>query len=303
MVFNSDVRTPVMMLAVSLVVLASVAACSSGVTASSGVIDIVAGENFWGNIAAQIGGSHVKVSSIISDPNADPHEYETDTHNAAEIAHAGLVIQNGVGYDDFLTKLLSVSAPKGRQVLHVDQVMSVSGENPNPHLWYDTAKLPLVADAIARSLATLDPGDTPTFDANARAFVASLKPITGVIATIKSRYGGDAIAYTERVPGYLVDAAGLTLGVPASFAQAVEDGNDPSVGDTAAFDSALQDHKVAVLLYNSQVTDPTTQKIESLAIKDGVPIVGVSETLPASDKNFQNWQLRQAQELLTALGG
>lgn len=271
--------------------------------APPGTVAVVAAENVWGDIARQVGGSHVVVTSIISDPNADPHEYESNTRNAADVARAGLVIQNGLGYDDFLTKLLSVSSPKGRHVLHVDQVMSISGDNPNPHLWYDTAKLPLVADSIAKSLGQLDPADAASFTTNAATFIASLTPITDVITTIKSKYAGQAVAYTERVPGYLVEAAGLTLGVPASFTQAVEDGNDPSAGDTAAFDAALKNHKVAVLLYNDQVTDPTTDKIKSLASSSGVPIVGVSETLPARDHDFQSWQLRQAHDLLSALGG
>ena len=302
MVFNIGMRNRVVagLVAVAAVVLT---ACSSTAAVHNGVVDVVAGENFWGNIASQIGGAHVKVASIISDPNADPHEYESNTRNAADVARAGLVIQNGLGYDDFLTKLLSVSSPKGRHVLHVDQVMSISGDNPNPHLWYDTAKLPLVADSIATSLGQLDPADAASFTTNAATFIASLTPITDVITTIKSKYAGQAVAYTERVPGYLVEAAGLTLGVPASFTQAVEDGNDPSAGDTAAFDAALKNHKVAVLLYNDQVTDPTTDKIKSLASSSGVPIVGVSETLPARDHDFQSWQLRQAHDLFSALGG
>ena len=155
----------------------SLTACSSTAAVHNGVVDVVAGENFWGNIASQIGGAHVKVASIISDPNADPHEYESNTRNAADVARAGLVIQNGLGYDDFLTKLLSVSSPKGRHVLHVDQVMSISGDNPNPHLWYDTAKLPLVADSIAKSLGQLDPADAASFTTNATTFIASLTPI------------------------------------------------------------------------------------------------------------------------------
>jgi zinc/manganese transport system substrate-binding protein len=287
---------------VAVLTLALLVGCSTSVS-KGGPVRVVAGENFWGNVAAQIGGAHVRVTSIISDPNADPHEYESDTRNAADIARAGLVIENGLGYDDFMGKLVSASSPKGREVLRVDQVMSIGGDDANPHIWYDTAKLPLVASAIASSLGRLDPADQAAFTANATAFDASLAPITDVISTIKAKYGGEPIAYTERVPGYLVDAAGLRLGIPASFAQSVEDGNDPSAGDTAAFDSALSEHRVRVLLYNSQVTDPTTDKIKALATMAGVPVVGVSETLPSSDHDFQSWQLRQARALLTALGG
>jgi zinc/manganese transport system substrate-binding protein len=268
-----------------------------------GPVRVVAGENFWGNVAAQIGGAHVRVTSIISDPNADPHEYESDTRNAADIARAGLVIENGLGYDDFMDKLLSVSPRSSRDVLSIQKILAVTGSNPNPHIWYDTARLPQVVTVLVAELSRLDPSDAAQFSANGQAFDASLKPILNVIAAIKAKYAGESIAYTERVPGYLVEAAGLKLGVPSTFTQAIEDGNDPSPTDTAAFDAAISGKKVKVLLYNAQVTDPETDKIKHLATSAGVPIVGVTETLPPSDPNFQAWQLRQATQLLQALGG
>ena len=270
---------------------------------ASATVSVVAGENFWGDIIGQIGGSHVDVTSIISDPETDPHEYESDAKDAAAIADAGFVLENGIGYDDFIDQLLQASPSTHRDVLSVATILGVTGDDPNPHIWYDTADLPKVADAIAKELSALDPADAATFTANASTFDASLQPIDQVIATIKSKYAGTKIAYTERVPGYLVDAAGLVLGVPASFTQAVEDGTDPSPADTAAFDNAIKTKTVKVLLYNGQVTDDQTTQIKKLATDSGVPIVGVTETLPPTDKNFQAWQLRQAQEILSALGG
>jgi zinc/manganese transport system substrate-binding protein len=269
----------------------------------SSVITVVAAENFWGDIAAQIGGSHVAVTSIVRDPNADPHTYESDPHDAAAVGSARLVIENGFGYDDFITKLLAASASRTRTVVSVQHVLPVGGENPNPHVWYDTAALPLVASAIESALANDDPADAAEFAANTTAFDASLQPLLSTIAAIKSRYAGTKVAYTERVPGYLVEAAGLVLGTPASFSQAIEDGNDPTPRDNAAFNAAITGRKVAVLLYNSQVTDAETAKLKALAEKSGVPVVGVSETLPSTDANFQAWQLRQDQALLRALGG
>ena len=225
-------------------VLAVVAGCSGSSpenTSADGrkVIGVVAAENFWGDIITQIGGSHVKVTAIISDPNADPHEYESDARDAAAIAEAQFVLENGLGYDDFMDKLLSASPSSSRDVLSVEKILSVRGADPNPHIWYDTARLPQVAAAIVGELSKLDPSGAADFEANGQTFDASLAPITNVISEIKSRYSGDLIAYTERVPGYLVDAAGLRLGVPGTFAQAVEDGNDPSPADSAAFDSAI----------------------------------------------------------------
>ncbi len=285
----------------------SLAACASTsatiAPSAPGVVRVVAAENFWGDIAAQIGGAHVAVTSIITDPNVDPHMHESNPHDAAALSSAQLVIENGLGYDDFIDKLLAAGHKSGRTVLSIENVLAIDGRNPNPHVWYDTAQLPAVVDAIRGALATADPVDAPTFAANAKTFDDSLTPLLNTIAHIKTAYAGTAIAYTERVPGYLVAAAGLVLSSPAGFSQAIEDGNDPSPGDTAAFDAAITDHQVKVLLYNSQVTDAQTDKIKQLAHDAGVPTIGVAETIPKTDSNFQAWQLRQDKELLAALGG
>ena len=273
------------------------------VGAAGAVIGVVAGENFWGDIVSQIGGPHVKVTSIISDPNADPHEFESNAADASALATAGLAVENGLDYDDFMTQLLDASPNDKRTVLSVATVMAIGGDNPNPHLWYDTAKLPDVARAISAALGKIDPADAAVFAANADEFDASLDPLRNTIATIKGKYAGAEIAYTERVPGYLVEAAGLKLGIPASFAQSIEDGNDPSPADAAAFNAAITGKHIKVLLYNGQVTDQETDDIKALATRSGVPIVGVTETLPPQDADFQAWQLRQAKELLAALGG
>ena len=264
---------------------------------------MVASTNVWGDIAKQIGGDHVNVTSIMSDPNADPHEYEADAQTAAALSKAQFVIENGLGYDDFMDKLLAASPNPSRAVLNAADAMKISGADANPHIWYDIAKIPDVATAIADQLGKLDPGDAATFTANAKTFTDSLAPINAAIANIKSKYPGAPIGYTERVPGYLVEAAGLTLATPASFAQSIEDGNDPSPGDNAAMDAALTDKKIKVLLYNGQVTSPATDAVKQLAQKSEVPVVGVTETLPPTDKNFQDWQLRQINEITTALGG
>ena len=276
---------------------------SPSASGSSTKVGVVAAENFWGDIAAQLGGGHVTVKSIISDPNADPHEYESDAADAAALASASLVIENGIGYDDFMSKLLSASPNADRVVLSVGKVLNVTGSNPNPHIWYDTARIPTVAHAIVQQLSKADPADAAAFAKNEKTFVASLQPITDTISAIKSKYAGTKIAYTERVPGYLTTAAGLTLGMPAGFTEAVEQGNDPSPADNAAFEKAVKNKAVKVLLYNGQVTDEETTNIKKLASSAGVPVVGVTETIPAADKTYQAWQLRQAKEILTALGG
>lgn len=269
----------------------------------SGTISVVASTNVWGDIAKQIGGEHVTVTSIMSDPNADPHAYEADAKTAAALSKAQLVIENGLGYDDFMDKLLSASPSPNRQVLDAADAMGISGAEANPHIWYDIAKLPTVASAIAELLGKLDPADAATFTTNAATFSSSLAPVTAAIAEIKAKHPGAPVGYTERVPGYLVEAAGLTLATPPSFAQSIEDGNDPSVADNAAMDAALTGKTIKVLLYNGQVTSPATDAVKQLAQNNGVPVVGVTETLPPTDKDFQAWQLRQIGELTAALGG
>jgi zinc/manganese transport system substrate-binding protein len=269
---------------------------------TQGRVGVVASTNFWGDIARQIGGDEVSVTSIISNPETDPHEYEADVNDSAAIEHARLVIENGLGYDDFVDKLLAAHAAKNRTVLKIADAVGVHGE-ANPHLWYSPDYVVKAARAIEQQLAITDPGDAGAFEANLTKFLDGEQHVADVIAQIKAKYAGAAIAYTERVPGYLIEAAGLRLGTPASFSQAVEDGTDPSPIDNAAFERALSDHKVKVLLYNSQVTDAQTKHLKQLAQSNGVPVVGVSETLPSGVKDFQTWQADQAEALLVALGG
>ena len=265
-------------------------------------VNVVAAENFWGDITRQIGGDHVNVTSVITDPNADPHLYESDAKTAAAVSSAQFVIVNGLGYDEFMNRLLSASPNPNRKVLTAADVMGISGPDANPHIWYDIAKLPGVASAIAVQLGALAPGDAATFTANAKTFGDSLTPINAAIASIKAKHPGAPVAYTERVPGYLVDAAGLKLATPTSFARAIEDGNDPSPADNAAMDTAVSSKAITVLLYNEQTDSPAVEALKTRAQQSGVPIVGVTETLPPADSNFQQWQLGQVNQVAQALG-
>lgn len=270
---------------------------------TSGKIQVVAAENFWGNVAAQVGGSDVQVTSIITDPSADPHLYESDAQNAAAVGSARLVVENGLGYDDFMDKLLSAAPSSQRAVLSARKILGISSNDPNPHLWYDTPRVKEVAAAIELQLTTIDPAHQSVYQQNLARFNASLQPILDTVATIKQKYGGSPVAYTERVPGYLLDNAGLNVKTPVGFARAIEDGNDPSPADATAMDNLLTGHGVKVLLYNSQATSAVTQHVEDVARQSGIPVVGVSETLPKNEATFQQWQLDQAKALLAALGG
>jgi zinc/manganese transport system substrate-binding protein len=278
-------------------------ASGPGGATTSGKISVVAAENFWGNIASQIGGDKVEVTSIISDPSTDPHEYETSARDAAAISAANLVIENGVGYDDFVAKLLHASTKSGRDVVNIEDAVRPAGANPNPHLWYEPSYVDEGARAIEAQLAKQAPAHASAFAANLTSFLAGEQQVADVITQIRNKYAGTEIAYKERVPGYLVMAAGLTLGMPESFARSIEDGDDPTPGDSVTFQAALTGHKVKVLLYNAQAGTPATQKLRDVARHSDIPVVAVTETMPAGAKDFQTWQGDQAKALLAALGG
>ena len=268
--------------------------------AATGTVQVVAAENFWGNVTAQIGGSHASVTSLITDPNADPHLFQTNALDAARLAEAQVVIENGAGYDNWMQSLLAANGSHPR-IVNAATVLHVTGRNPNPHLWYDLPRVPTVAAAIEAALAKADPHDAPSFRANLASFDASLAPLESTLAAIRRSFDHAPVAYTERVPGYLLDDAGLHVVTPPGFAQAVEDGTDPGAADTLAMQRLLTHHDIDVLLYNVQTVTPVTTQIRALAQKNGVPVVGVSETLPADAATYQQWQQAQLNALQRGL--
>jgi zinc/manganese transport system substrate-binding protein len=292
------------MLALALAAALAVTGCGGWrPPVTPGVVQVVAGENFWGSVAAQIGGRHVRVTSILSSPAADPHLYEADVANAIAVAGAELVIENGAGYDTFLSELLGVTSHPGRVVVSVQRVLGATGPEVNPHLWYDIPRVPQVAAAIEAALTRLEPREARLFAANLAGFDRSLGPVESVISRIRRRYRGAPVAYTERVPGYLLAAAGLRVLTPPGFAAAIENGNDPSAGDSLAMYQLLTGHRVRVLLYNAQAASPVTQHVRALARQAHIPVVAVTETMPPAYRTYQAWQLAQARALLLALGG
>ena len=276
------------------------AALAGPAAAAPAPVRVVAAENFWGNITAQIGGHDVAVTSLITNPNADPHLFETDAQDAADLARAQVVVENGAGYDSWMRSLLAADSGH-RTVVTAATVLHVTGSDPNPHLWYDIPKVPAVAAAIAAALTKAAPADTASFKANLATFDASLAPLNATLATIKTHFHGVGVAYTERVPGYALAAAGLAVKTPPGFARAIEDGVDPGPADTVAMQQLIDDHDVNVLLYNSQTVTPVTTQIRTLARQHGIPVVGVSETMPAGVATYQQWQQRQLSALLHAL--
>jgi zinc/manganese transport system substrate-binding protein len=276
------------------------AGASTTRAAAGRVVAVVAAENFWGSIASQIGGRDAAVTSLITSPTADPHLFETNAREAATLAQAQVVIENGAGYDTWMDSLLGADGGNAH-VVTAASVLHVHGDDPNPHLWYDLPRIPKVASAIAGALTKAAPADRATFQANLRAFDASLAPLIATLDTIKQRFHNVSVAYTERVPGYLLADSGLDVKTPSGFARAIEDGVDPSAADTLAMQQLLTNHDINVLLANVQTVTPVTTQMRTLARQHGIPVVGVSETMPASAHTFQQWQQAQLTALLHAL--
>lgn len=267
---------------------------------TSDKIHIVAAENFWGNIIEQVGGEHVDVASIISEPGTDPHLYESGARDASRLAEADIVIMNGVHYDDFMPKLLSASKSDSRQVINVADVLKTD-VSANPHLWYDAPRIATVAAAFENALAKKDPSNAGIYAANLNVFNRSLGSLLNTISQIRVTHPGAPVAYTERVPEYLLAAAGLTVKTPAGFSSAIEEGNDPSPAATAEFEKLITNRQIKALIYNSQATSSVTEHIRQLAEQHHVPVVGMSETMPKNAASYQAWQLDQAKALLKAL--
>ena len=285
----------------SVIAFATCAApAATGSPAAGPAIAVLGTENFYADLLTQIGGTRVTVSSILNDPNADPHEYEANPQTAKLVADAKLVIVNGIGYDDFMDKLLGASTKPERIVISVQDILSKSNDD-NSHVWYDPKTMPAVAAAATAALAKLDPPNADYFAAQKAKYLAALKPIDDKIAALKAKYSGAPVAFTEPVEAYQAEAIGLKVLTPEGFMKAIEQGVDPAPADVAGERDLLTGKKVKALLYNSQVTSPLTQGIYDLALKSGVPVVGVAETIPTKFKTYQEWMLSQLAELETAL--
>jgi zinc/manganese transport system substrate-binding protein len=283
-------------------VLVALAGCGSNPNPSTGKIDAVAGENFYGDLVSRVGGDLVSVTSILNDPNVDPHTYETSPQNAMAVAEATLVVENGLGYDAFLDHLVGASPRSNRQVIDVQQLLGLA-DGANPHVWYDPSTMPRVARAVASALEKLQPAAKSTFESNLKTYLDSFAPLTSKIAEVKARYPGTPVAYTEAVPAYLLDSLGFHSLTPPGFARSIEAGTDPAPSDVAAQSDLLTGRKVKLLLYNSQTTSPVTESIKALASSSGVPVVGVTETMPSGGAGFVDWQLAQLDAIESALGG
>jgi zinc/manganese transport system substrate-binding protein len=274
-------------------------ACGSS-TRAAGKLDVVAAERTYGNIASQIGRRRVSVTSILTSPSADPHLYEPSMSNGASVADAKVVLQNGLGYDAFMSKLENASPSKDRVVVTMADVLGVHGKDANPHLWYEVPRLDRIAGAIAAAFAQADPAHKVAYRRGLHRFERSLDPLRREVSTIRTRFPGAPVAYTEPVPGYLVSAAGLRNLAPASFTRSIEEGTEPSPSAVAAMSALVTQRRIRALLYNPQAVSPITAELRSAAQEAGIPVVAVRETLPTG-LSFQQWQLAEAGALADAL--
>jgi zinc/manganese transport system substrate-binding protein len=263
-------------------------------------IQVVAAENTWGDIASQIGGKYVNVSSIMNNPSLDPHLYESNAKDAQLIANGNIIIENGLGYDDFINKLIASSSKNYQSVLNLGQNLRLKSSS-NPHLWYDEKYISASASYMMEAFINAKPSESRYFTENLVKFNKLLLPIDSVITDIRNNYDGTSIAYTERLPEYLIANAQLKNLTSVGFAQAIEGGNDPSPSDTDYMNNLITSHKIKVLIYNSQVSSPAIKNILNLARNNGISLVGMSESLPSNYSSYQQWQLAQDTALLKAL--
>ncbi|WP_322084362.1 metal ABC transporter solute-binding protein [Burkholderia sp. BCC1972] len=268
------------------------------VVAQAATVNVVAAENFYGDVASQIGGRHVAVTSILSNPDQDPHLFEASPKTARALQRAQVVIYNGADYDPWMGKLLGASKQAKRATIVVaDLVGKKAGDNP--HLWYDPATMPAAARAIATEFGRADPANRADYDANLQKFVASLKPVDDKVAALRAKYKGVPVTATEPVFGYMSDAIGLDMR-NQRFQLATMNNTEASAQDVAAFENDLRKKQVHVLIYNSQAEEPMTKRMLKIARDGGVPTVSVTETQPAG-KTFQQWMAGQLDALGNAL--
>jgi zinc/manganese transport system substrate-binding protein len=264
-------------------------------------LQVIVGENFWGSIATQLGGSHVTVTSIVTNPNTDPHEYESSATDARAFATADYVILNGTGYDDWGQKLLSANPSSSRKVFTVADLLNKKAGD-NPHFWYNPAWVDKVADRITADYQALDSADSAYFSQQREAFRNALQPYHDALAHIRSSFSGVAVGSTESIFVYMAQALGLNLISPPEFMQAISEGTDPPAQTVADFQNQVTNRLVKVLIYNTQTSTPITENLKQLASKNGIPVVGISETVEPANASFQDWQTRQLTSLQAALG-
>lgn len=264
------------------------------------VINVVAAENFYGNIVTQLGGAKVNVRSILSDPNMDPHEYESSVDDAKALAMADLVIENGGGYDDWMDKLLSGS-PSAKRVLLRGFDIAPTKLPDNEHVWYSVDNAEAIAQTVTDSLCRLDPSDKAIFAKYLQTFQDSLGRVRQKISQMKQKRGGIPVGLTETIFLYQALPLGLSVLTPFEFQKAIAEGNDPPADTVVIAENQVKGKQVKALIYNEQTISPITTKLQEEAKTAGIPVVPVTETMPSA-LSYQDWMLGQLTVLDQALG-
>lgn len=274
---------------------------SSGATGSGGKLNVVAAEDFWGSIAEQLGGDRVVVTNIVTNPAADPHDYEPSAADARTMAGAQLAIVNGIGYDSWASKLLDANPSVGRTVLTVGDLLDLeSGDNP--HQWYSPASVQAVTDEITRAYKRADPAHAAYFDAQRHRFeTIGLARYHQLIAEIRARYAGTPVGASESIFAALAPSLGLRLLTPPGFFNSISEGSDPTPAEKATTDSQIAERQIKVWIYNSQNATPDVQRLNDAAKAAGIPTATVTETTTPEGASFEAWQTRELEGLLAAL--
>ena len=279
--------------------IAAIAVCGLAAPAFADPVKVVAAENFYGDMASQIGGANVAVTSILSNPDQDPHLFEASVDTAKALTDAKIVIVNGVDYDPWMEKLLKAHRASSRKEIVVGALLGRKAGD-NPHLWYDPASMKAAAKALVFDLVAVDPTHKADYEAGETKFLESLKPLDDRIATMRRSYAGQPITASEPVFGYQAALLGLRVH-NEKFAIAVMNNAEPTASEVAGFENDLKGHKVKVMLYNAQASEPAVQRLVQMAKDNNIPVVGVSETEPP-DTTYQAWMLGQLETLDKALG-
>ena len=273
-------------------------------SSTASTIQVVAAENFWGSLVSQLGGTRVSVTSIVTDPNADPHNYETNSANAVAIADSNLTVINGAGYDSWAERLIAANPNPTRTVLNVADLLGRKAGD-NPHFWYGPAYVNQTVHQMYLDLVAIDSAGTSYYNQRYTGLNQSLGPYNSRINEIRQQFSGRRVASTESIFQYLAEAANLHLISPYPFMQAVAEGNDPSPGCIAVFQSQLLNPaspgNATVLVYNAQTVTPVTEQLKSEASNNHIPIVPVTETIQPADAKFQDWMLGEVDALQNAL--
>ena len=263
-------------------------------------VKVVAGENFYGDIASQIGGANVAVTSILSSPDQDPHLFEASPETAKALSDARVVIVNGVDYDPWMEKLLSAHNAPGRKEIIVGKLVGHKAGD-NPHLWYDPAYMKAAGKALVADLTAVDPAHKADYEQGYAKFLDSLKPLDDKIVAMRESYAGQPVTASEPVFGYQAGLIGLKVH-NEKYALAIMNNAEPTPSEVAAFENDLKGKKVKAMLYNAQASEPAVGKLVQMAKDNGIPVVGVSETEPPNS-TYQDWMTGQLNALDKALSG